>query len=109
MNKKLNHLKKPPAPVKHIKGGPLSNGQIQKPRPVSVLFSPRQTKIAELIASGLSDKEIANEIGLAEGTVGQYLNNMFKKRRIHSRSALATLFHQEWGNGLQSPRNPNKR
>lgn len=52
------------------------------------MLSPRQAEIVELVTLGCSDKEIAGQLGLTEGTVGWYLNNIFKSYQLHSRAAL---------------------
>jgi DNA-binding NarL/FixJ family response regulator len=59
------------------------------------MLSPRQTEIAELVAQGLSDKEIGNRLHMTEGTVGQHLNKIYLKWHIHSRTGLAVRFLQE--------------
>ncbi|HEY3760931.1 MAG TPA: LuxR C-terminal-related transcriptional regulator [Verrucomicrobiae bacterium] len=58
-------------------------------------LSPRQLEIARLIAAGLTDKEIANQLHLTEGTVGWHLEEIFHKWGVHSRVALAIRFTRE--------------
>ncbi len=52
------------------------------------ILSPRQTEIVDLLVRGLSDKEIAEVLGLTEGTVGWYLNKIYARLGKHSRAAL---------------------
>jgi two-component system nitrate/nitrite response regulator NarL len=53
-------------------------------------LSPRQAEIVELVAMGLSDKEIGRRLHLAEETVGWHLKKIFLKWGVHSRTALAS-------------------
>jgi len=59
------------------------------------LLSPRQAEIARLVAHGLTDKEIGNELHLNEGTVGSHLKRIFLKWQLHSRAGLAARFIKE--------------
>lgn len=47
----------------------------------SSILSPREREVALLIARGLSNKEIARELGMSEGTVKQHVHNTFLKLR----------------------------
>jgi LuxR family maltose regulon positive regulatory protein len=49
-------------------------------------LSPRETEILRLIADGYSNKEIAGEIGLAEGTIKTYRKRLYQKLEVGSRS-----------------------
>ncbi|MDR3577801.1 MAG: LuxR C-terminal-related transcriptional regulator [Anaerolineaceae bacterium] len=75
--------------------GAQQHGPTDRRRSARAAFSPRQTEIVELIALGLSDKEIAQKLHLTEGTIGWYLKKIFLKWRVHSRVALAARFLQE--------------
>jgi DNA-binding CsgD family transcriptional regulator len=59
------------------------------------MLSPRQAEIVQLVALGLSDKEIGRKLHLTEGSVGWHLKKIFLKWRVHSRVALAATFLQE--------------
>lgn len=48
-------------------------------------LSDRENQIAGLIANGHSDREIAEEIGIAFTTVRGYVKNIFKKLKIRKR------------------------
>jgi DNA-binding CsgD family transcriptional regulator len=52
-------------------------------------LSGRQREIAELVALGRSNREIAEELFLAEKTVEGHLSNIFAKLEVSSRAALA--------------------
>jgi DNA-binding CsgD family transcriptional regulator len=54
------------------------------PDPLSV----RECEIARLAASGLSDLNIAKQLGISEGTVGRHLHNIYRKLGVVSRIEL---------------------
>ncbi len=51
----------------------------------SKVLSPREGEVALLVAGGLSNKEVARELGLSEGTVKIHLHNIFQKLGAKSR------------------------
>jgi DNA-binding NarL/FixJ family response regulator len=52
----------------------------------------RQEQIMQLVASGLSNKEIARKLGIAEATVKVHLATIFKRFGVHNRTgAVAQL------------------
>ncbi|MBO9518899.1 MAG: response regulator transcription factor [Porphyrobacter sp.] len=54
-------------------------------------LSPRERGIASLVQRGLRNKEIADELGLTEGTVKVHLHKIFEKLRLQSRTELILL------------------
>jgi DNA-binding NarL/FixJ family response regulator len=50
----------------------------------------RETEVAALAAHGLTDRQIASELVITEGTVGVHLERIFGKLGIRSRVQLAT-------------------
>ena len=54
----------------------------------STSLTPRETQIVELLASGRSTRDIANEAGLTVSTVNTYLKRVFAKLNVHSRVEL---------------------
>jgi DNA-binding CsgD family transcriptional regulator len=52
-----------------------------------VHLTRRQTEIIALVASGLSDKEIARRLGLSPRTVQAHLDRVFQELGLHKRSA----------------------
>lgn len=54
-------------------------------------LSRRQAQVARLVARGMTDKEIAAGLGLAEETVGSYLKSVFRRLRVRSRAALVSV------------------
>jgi len=57
--------------------------------PGSAKLSQRQIEVAELVAQGLSSKEVAARLGLSEATVRNHLSILFRKLGVSSRIALA--------------------
>ncbi|MDE3135232.1 MAG: response regulator transcription factor [Acidobacteriota bacterium] len=54
-----------------------------------ILLTPQQARIAELVKRGLTNKEIAPEIGISERTVKFHLRNIFLKLGIDSRHKIS--------------------
>jgi len=48
-------------------------------------LTPRQQQLWRLLAEGKSNKEMAYELGLSEGTVKQHLVVLYRKLEVHSR------------------------
>ncbi len=58
--------------------------------PVPAL-TPRQFEVAELIATGSSNAQIAQELGIGLKTVERHVTDILKRWRIDSRSVIATI------------------
>jgi two-component system, NarL family, nitrate/nitrite response regulator NarL len=54
----------------------------------SKVLSPRERQIALLVGRGLSNKDVALELGLKPGTVKTHVHTILQKLRIRRRSAL---------------------
>src|ERR1700680_2033527 len=52
------------------------------------LLTPREEQVVALVAEGLSNREVAGELGLSEHTVKKYLFHIFDKLGISSRVEL---------------------
>jgi DNA-binding NarL/FixJ family response regulator len=57
----------------------------------------REREIVDLIADGLSNKEIAERVHLATHTVKSHVHNVLQKLALHSRLQLAAYVHQNTG------------
>ncbi|MGF6694315.1 two-component system nitrate/nitrite response regulator NarL [Metapseudomonas resinovorans] len=64
------------------------------PVPLADELTEREGQTLSLIASGLSNKQIARELGISDGTVKIYVRNLLRKFRLHSRLELATRVHR---------------
>ena len=54
----------------------------------SKVLTPRERQVAFLVARGLSNKDVARELGLSEGTVKIHLHNVFQKLGAKNRYGL---------------------
>jgi two-component system nitrate/nitrite response regulator NarL len=52
----------------------------------------RQRRILDLVAAGLSNKEIANELGLQEKTIKHQMTRIFSKLEVSNRTEAAMVF-----------------
>jgi DNA-binding NarL/FixJ family response regulator len=70
-------------------------GRLSKRRRISQMpwqrLTPRETEVTQLLIKGLSNKEIAAQMQLSEGTVKIHLHNIYKKLNVSNRTALATM------------------
>lgn len=57
-------------------------------------LSPREREIAELIALGMSNKEIAKNSKITEPTVKTHLKTIYEKMHVHTRLELAILINR---------------
>ena len=62
----------------------------QKP----IKFTSREVEIVRAVVFGMKDKEVGKLLGLSVRTVHVHLQNIYKKFRIHSRSALVRKAHE---------------
>ncbi len=69
-------------------GGPTQHDPLEP-------LSPRERGIAGLVQRGLRNKEIADELGLTEGTVKVHLHKIFEKLDLRSRTELILLTRSE--------------
>ncbi|WP_285688634.1 LuxR family transcriptional regulator [Actinoplanes sp. NBRC 103695] len=57
-------------------------------------LSPRELEVVRLLATGRTNREIANALGLSIRTVDAHVNSAMRKRKVKSRTALAVAFTQ---------------
>lgn len=70
----------------------------------SVRMTSREREVVELIAEGLSNKQIAARLNLAVDTVKSHVHNILEKLALHTRLEIARYRHME--GGVPSPRDP---
>lgn len=56
-------------------------------------ISMKECEIIELVAEGLSNREIASELYLSEGTVRNYLSTVLEKLGLRDRTQLAVFYY----------------
>ena len=59
-------------------------------------LTPREYEILELVADGQSNKIIARNLGITEGTVKLHIRSILKKLNIHSRVKAAVMYLQHY-------------
>lgn len=60
------------------------------------VLTPRESQLASLVAKGLRNKEIGDQLGISEGTVKIHLHRIYEKVGVANRVEL-TLFAQKHG------------
>jgi DNA-binding NarL/FixJ family response regulator len=60
-------------------------------------LSQQEKKVLALVATGLTNKQVGQELGLSENTVKNYLVNVFEKLQVKRRSQAAALYVQAKG------------
>ena len=51
------------------------------------MLTPRELEVLRLVARGMSDKEIATNLGLSAHTVHRHLSNILTRLNVPSRAA----------------------
>jgi two-component system response regulator DevR len=69
----------------------------ERTKPIVDSLSPQERRVLALIADGRTNKEVANEMGLAEKTVKNYLSTVFEKLHVTRRSQAAVYYTQSMG------------
>lgn len=57
-------------------------------------INEKELHIIELVADGLSNREIAEKLFLSEGTVRNYLSSILEKLELRDRTQLAVFYYQ---------------
>jgi two-component system, NarL family, nitrate/nitrite response regulator NarL len=79
-------------------GGIPARGQAAAPASDTIL-TRRESEILQLVASGMSNKEIANELTITEGTVKNHVHNALEKLHLTNRvQAAAYAVRQGYAN-----------
>lgn len=61
---------------------------------VSEILTSRELEIAKLIADGLTNSQIASVLFISEGTVKNYVSNIYDKTNIHDRAKLVVYLRE---------------
>jgi two-component system, NarL family, nitrate/nitrite response regulator NarL len=59
------------------------------PQVAKSILSPRETELVVLVRQGLRNRDIAERLGITEGTVKAYLHSVFEKTGVANRTELA--------------------
>lgn len=73
--------------VREFEATSSSNGSAAK-------LTPREEAVAHLVARGMHNKSIADELGISDGTVKVYLSRIYEKLGLSSRTELALLVQE---------------
>ena len=79
---------------KEAKAGVTEEPKISKEEPEASPFSeltPRETEILGLLAEGQSNKAIARNLGISDGTVKLHVKAILRKLEVHSRVEAAVM------------------
>jgi DNA-binding NarL/FixJ family response regulator len=61
----------------------------------SVRMTPREREVINLIAEGMSNKEIASQLHIATHTVKSHVRNIMEKLTLHTRLQIAAYAHRD--------------
>jgi DNA-binding NarL/FixJ family response regulator len=64
-----------------------------------VRMTPREREVIDLIAEGLSNKEIATRLNIATDTVKSHVRNVMEKLMLHTRLQIAAYAHAAYREG----------
>src|SRR5437588_2400599 len=78
-----------------------------EPRLSGESFSPQQERVLDLIAEGLSNREIAARLELAEKTVKNYVSTILDKLGVQTRTQ-AAVQRLRWDRGKRGPGSEGK-
>jgi two-component system response regulator DevR len=84
------------------------NGAPQSEQDKLGQLSAQERRVLALVAEGKTNKEIAEQMGLSDKTVKNYLSNIFEKLQISRRSQAAVLYAESRGPvaGAIAPKRP---
>ena len=86
------------APIAQMVLGRACEGQTQKPKSPIGELSSRETEIISCISEGLTNKEIAERLRLAEKTVRNNVSTILTKLNVERRAHAVALYVREKGN-----------
>jgi DNA-binding NarL/FixJ family response regulator len=75
----------------------VANGTPNKSLMQAVRMTKRERQVVELIADGLSNKEIGTKLHLSQYTVKSHVHNILEKMALHTRVQLARYAHDREG------------
>lgn len=76
---------------------------------VRALLSPREAEVMDLVADGLSNREVARQLFVSEKTVKNHVNSLFAKLGVTTRSqAIVMWLRQGHGPAADRPEDPGR-
>ena len=84
----------------HVAAQAVSRGR--RGAKAAVRMTARERQVIELIAEGLSNKEIADRLHLATHTVKSHVHNILEKLTLHTRLEVAAYAHEQDSDPLAS-------
>ena len=84
-------------------GIPARDGSVV-PAPENTVLTRRESEVLQLVAAGMSNKEIANELTITEGTVKNHVHNALEKLHLTNR-VQAAAYAVRQGYASQEPPN----
>ncbi|MFJ7180488.1 LuxR C-terminal-related transcriptional regulator [Streptomyces massasporeus] len=83
-----------PELVPTLLSGRMEHSRVPEPPAAEVtLLTDRERGVAALVAKGLSNSEIAQQLTIERSTVKFHVSNVLRKMRCRDRSQLAVLWH----------------
>jgi DNA-binding NarL/FixJ family response regulator len=92
-----NHAVIDPAVQHHVVDAIATGSPAQDRRPLSPLpagLTPREAEVLSLIATGMSNSEIAEQLVVSEGTVKSHINHLLAKIDARDRAQAVTFAYQ---------------
>jgi DNA-binding CsgD family transcriptional regulator len=84
------------SPLATLRRQRIRKPSVRKSRMLPVL-TPRQMQIAERISLGMRNQEIADILGITNGTLRVYVSQAFIRAGVKTRLALALWFREHFG------------
>jgi DNA-binding CsgD family transcriptional regulator len=75
----------------------------------TICLTARERDLAALVVKGWSNKQVARELGITEGTMKAHLHNIFQKLGVPNRTALTMLVHRRQTLFQEPPRSLGQR
>jgi len=78
-----------------VSTGPVNSAPAPAGNPVAEPLSEKEGKLLELIAEGMTNRQIAATLSLAEGTVKNYISRIMEKLHANTRTELAMMSRRQ--------------
>ncbi len=75
----------------------ISNARIRKDESAVAPLSQQEQRTLRLVARGLNNREIADELAIQEKTVKFHVSNVMRKLKVRNRVEATVIARREWG------------